>query len=155
MGRWLNVQSKEGFIHSIYFQIESRSVISLSLRGSHDMRGWRAVLALYVLSSRQSDSRQSHYKNVNSLSSAGLDIILSHPSGHTRGTVANYELNTEEKTHLFHYLTEISTRVIMPFSSPPPQSIRVMTGDFLDATASLVMALSVSQSVTKSVMHIS
>ena len=75
------------------------------------MRGWGAVLALYVLSSRQSDSRQSHYKNVNSLSSAGLDIILSHPSGHTRGTVANYELNTEEKTHLFHYLTEISTRV--------------------------------------------
>ena len=59
-----------------------------------------------------------------------------------------------KKTHLFHYLTEISTRVLMPFS-PPPQSIRVMTGDFLDATASLVMALSVSQSVTKSVMHIS
>ena len=83
------------------------------------MRGWGAVLALYVLSSRQSDSRQSHYKNVNSLSSAGLDIILSHPSGHTRGRLANYELNTEEKTHLFHYLTEISTRVVMPFSSPP------------------------------------
>ena len=47
---------------------------------------WSLAVAVIVMTCCQSDSRQSHYQDVKSLSSAGLEMdrLLSQPSGQTQ-----------------------------------------------------------------------
>ena len=86
------------------------------------------MLALhYVLSCCESDSRQSHYKDVNSLSSAGLDIILSHPSG---GAGGSYQSLLTSHLAGDVYQSEGCHTTELLLSCPPTQMVIIHSATF-------------------------
>ena len=73
---------------------------------------WPLTVAVIVMTSCQSDSRQSHYRDVNSLSSARLELLLSQPSGDLQIIFSSQKKVSSRKQNVPNFQGEIGDLIL-------------------------------------------